>query len=67
MQRLPFFTQWQRGIETAKNEWIWIAESDDFADPGFLEEAAKAIQEHASIGLFLLRWRNLGKTKTDLI
>jgi glycosyltransferase involved in cell wall biosynthesis len=46
------FIQWKKGIETAKNEWIWIAESDDFADPGFLEEAAKAIQEHASIGLF---------------
>ena len=46
------FTQWKKGIETAKNEWIWIAESDDFADPGFLAEAAKAIEEHASIGLF---------------
>ncbi len=46
------FTQWKKGIEAAKNEWIWIAESDDFADPGFLEEAAKAIEEHASIGLF---------------
>jgi glycosyltransferase involved in cell wall biosynthesis len=46
------FLQWINGIELAKNEWIWIAESDDFADPNFLQEAAKAIQEHHSIGLF---------------
>jgi glycosyltransferase involved in cell wall biosynthesis len=55
------FTQWKKGIEIAKNEWIWIAECDDFADPFFLEEAAKAIQEHASIGLFYcdgIIWEN---------
>jgi glycosyltransferase involved in cell wall biosynthesis len=46
------FLQWIKGIELAKNEWIWIAESDDFADPRFLQEAAKAIQQHDSIGLF---------------
>jgi glycosyltransferase involved in cell wall biosynthesis len=46
------FIQWKKGIEAAKNEWIWIAESDDVADPGFLEEATNAIQGHASIGLF---------------
>jgi len=46
------FSQWIKGIELAKNEWIWIAESDDFADPDFLQEAAKAIQQHDSTGLF---------------
>jgi glycosyltransferase involved in cell wall biosynthesis len=30
------FHQWQRGIECAKGEWIWIAESDDFAHPDLL-------------------------------
>lgn len=46
------FLQWIKGLELAKNEWIWIAESDDFADPDFLQEAAKAIQQHDSTGLF---------------
>lgn len=40
------FHQWKRGIELAQGEWIWIAESDDYADPAFLErmveEATKA-------------------------
>ncbi len=30
------FKQWQKGIELAKGEYIWIAESDDYADPEFL-------------------------------
>jgi len=31
------FLQWQKGIALAKGEWIWIAESDDLAQPEFLE------------------------------
>lgn len=32
------FKQWQRGFELAKGEYIWIAESDDYADSTFLEK-----------------------------
>ena len=31
------FGMWQKGFELAKGELIWIAESDDWADPNFLE------------------------------
>ena len=31
------FSQWKRGIELAKGELIWIAESDDYCEPNFLE------------------------------
>ncbi len=30
------FFQWEKGIKAAKGDLIWIAESDDWADPGFL-------------------------------
>ena len=30
------FIQWDKGIELAKGEYIWIAESDDYASPDFL-------------------------------
>lgn len=33
------FKQWLKGAEIAKGEFIWIAEADDLADPGFLAEA----------------------------
>lgn len=31
------FKQWQKGLNLAKGEYIWIAESDDVADQEFLE------------------------------
>lgn len=31
------FSQWQKGIERAEGELVWICESDDFCEPDFLE------------------------------
>jgi glycosyltransferase involved in cell wall biosynthesis len=31
------FSQWKKGIENAKGELVWIAESDDYCDLNFLE------------------------------
>src|SRR3954470_8154701 len=30
------FRQWDKGLQYAKCDWIWIAESDDFSDKYFL-------------------------------
>lgn len=30
------FAQWQKGIELASGDYIWIAEADDLSDPNFL-------------------------------
>lgn len=32
------FKQWDKGIQLAKGEYIWIAESDDYCEPNFLLE-----------------------------
>jgi glycosyltransferase involved in cell wall biosynthesis len=32
------FHQWKKGFSLAAGELVWIAESDDFCDPSFLEE-----------------------------
>ena len=40
------FKQWKKGIELAKGEFIWIAESDDTCDLNFLEEQIKALQQN---------------------
>lgn len=39
------FIQWKRGIEVAKGDWIWIAESDDFCEVDFLEILMKKSKE----------------------
>jgi glycosyltransferase involved in cell wall biosynthesis len=34
------FAQWRRGVERARGDWVWIAESDDAAEPGLLAALA---------------------------
>lgn len=40
------FLQWEKGLLLAKGEYVWIAESDDVAEPRFLETLLKALEEH---------------------
>ena len=39
------FKQWAKGFNLAKGEYIWIAESDDWAELNFLEEMVSALQK----------------------
>jgi glycosyltransferase involved in cell wall biosynthesis len=43
------FLQWKKGIALAKSEYIWIAESDDYADPEFLAVVMKPLLEDSQI------------------
>jgi glycosyltransferase involved in cell wall biosynthesis len=43
------FKQWQKGLDLAQGEWIWIAESDDIADPEFLDSLIKEISLNTAI------------------
>lgn len=43
------FKQWARGIEVAKNDWIWIAESDDWCEPTFLQSLIEGITDTACL------------------
>ena len=44
------FKQWDKGIELASGEWIWIAESDDFADERFLESLMGIVKDYPDVG-----------------
>jgi len=39
------FKQWQKGVEAATCDYVWIAEADDLAEPGFLEEVMKGFDD----------------------
>ena len=45
------FEQWYNGVKLAKGEFVWIAESDDWAEPNFLSELVTKIQQDNNIGL----------------
>ncbi len=38
------FKQWKKGIKLAKGKYIWIAESDDVAEPNFLETMVQKLK-----------------------
>ncbi|RRQ45846.1 glycosyltransferase family 2 protein [Chryseobacterium sp. SC28] len=43
------FRQWKKGIELSEGEWIWIAESDDWAETRFLEELLPFAKDEVSV------------------
>ena len=45
------FVQWNKGVQLAKNELIWIAESDDYCLPTFLEDLVQSHKNNTSICL----------------
>lgn len=46
------FKQWKKGLELAKYDYIWIAESDDWANENFLKFAYEALQKNKQISLY---------------
>lgn len=45
------FAQWNRGIKLAQGEYIWIAESDDYAEPELLEKLVPLLEQNPKVGL----------------
>jgi glycosyltransferase involved in cell wall biosynthesis len=45
------FKQWQKGLESARGEYIWFAESDDCASPHFLSKLLPILENDRSLGL----------------
>lgn len=40
------FMQWEKGVSLAKGKYIWIAESDDYADESFLDSVMAVFSIH---------------------
>ena len=51
------FLQWQRGLQEATGEYVWIAESDDVAAPSLLSTLVEALeQKHATVAFCHSQW-----------
>lgn len=45
------FKQWAKGLELARGEYIWIAESDDWAETDFIEKSSKILDKDNTLAL----------------
>jgi glycosyltransferase involved in cell wall biosynthesis len=45
------FVQWNKGVKMAKGTYIWIAESDDYAEPDFLSSLLPFFKQSDTIGI----------------
>jgi glycosyltransferase involved in cell wall biosynthesis len=52
------FKQWNKGVGLAKGKYVWIAESDDYADERFLARLVEILEHDENIMLAFCRsWR----------
>ncbi len=45
------FAQWEKGIQLSIGDYIWIAESDDWAADSFLEKTVRVLDECPNVGV----------------
>jgi glycosyltransferase involved in cell wall biosynthesis len=45
------FVQWNKGVKMAKGEYVWIAESDDYADAELLETLVGVLDRNPDVGI----------------
>ena len=45
------FAQWEKGLQLAQGEWVWLAESDDYADPLLLDTLIQLAQQKNNIAI----------------
>ena len=60
------FKQWIKGIELAKGEYIWIAESDDYAEEYFLEKIIEVFRSSQSVDVVFSGIRNVDHNNMDI-
>ena len=60
------FKQWAKGMELAHGDFIWIAESDDVADPRLLETLAPMLEADPKVGIAYCQSRKIGDQGEDL-
>ncbi|WP_181243681.1 glycosyltransferase family 2 protein [Chamaesiphon polymorphus] len=53
------FKQWNKGVRATTGEYIWIAESDDVADPTFLDTLVPLLDQNPQVGLAYCQSRQI--------
>ena len=58
------FKQWQKGINLAKGDFIWIAESDDYCELNFLETLLLLLEPH--IGVYYAQTKDVDEKNKEV-
>jgi glycosyltransferase involved in cell wall biosynthesis len=53
------FKQWNKGVRLARGKYVWIAESDDYADPRLLELLAAILDSNPDVTFAYCRSRRV--------
>jgi len=62
------FAQWKKGIDIAKGDLIWIAESDDFCTNNFLQETVTFLENNKKASLVFVKTKTINLfTNTDIV
>ena len=56
------FKQWKKGLEIAKGEYIWIAESDDYSSTLFLSKVIEAFNHPSTPDIVFVGTTNVNKS-----
>ncbi len=60
------FKQWNEGVRLAQGEYVWIAESDDYAGPRFLERLVAVLDADPQVAFAYCRsWRVTADDQLD--
>ena len=56
------FKQWNKGVRLARGKYVWIAESDDYADERFLNESLSRLEnDSTTVFSYCRSWRVSGE------
>ena len=60
------FKQWNKGVRLARGKYVWIAESDDYADPRLLERLVAVLDADREVSFVYCRsWRVSADDRMD--
>jgi glycosyltransferase involved in cell wall biosynthesis len=49
------YKQWNKGVRLAQGQYVWIAESDDYADEKLLESLIETLEAHSEVAFVYCR------------
>ena len=60
------FRQWNKGVRLARGEYVWMAESDDYADERFLKRLVSVLDQEPAAGFVYCRsWQVTEDNRVD--